>query len=126
MDESSDFRPLRGDSHTSTAPPVAHLVQLLAEAARSLALKGFAPEAPSQGTNGCSLTIRSEAYGLEARLGFSDCSVAAVPCRWASVITSGHSGTVAQSGSAANAEEAAAAVAGFVSVISTVASFRPE
>jgi hypothetical protein len=104
--------------------PVAELVDLLAETARSLATKGFCPDEPIPGDRGCSLTVRSHSFGLEAKIGCTLSPDGPFDFRWSSVVTSDHAGVVADSGKFESREEARDTLAAFVSVISTVASFH--
>ncbi|HWB06911.1 MAG TPA: hypothetical protein VG796_28055 [Verrucomicrobiales bacterium] len=108
-------------------PPadVRGLVHLLSECAKELAKKGFNPAAPQWGEGGCSLTITSKAFGLEARTGFRRCGGEG-EFEWSRLIVSDHTGMVSESGTVSTRKEARDQLQAFLSVLSTVASFQPN
>jgi hypothetical protein len=100
------------------------LVALLSDAARVLARKGFAASAPQTGKNGCSLTVLSKRFGFEARIGFVRNGAGVF--KWSSVVVSDHTAMVSECGTVASNGEAGDRLQGFMSVISTVASFAQQ
>jgi hypothetical protein len=105
-------------------PLVVDVVDLMAEVARVLATKGFAPRSPISGEKGCSLTVYSQAFKTEGRIGFTQKPAETGPVQWSTVITSDQCEFIAENGTLATWLEAKQVLDGFVSVLTTVASLR--
>ncbi|HWB02749.1 MAG TPA: hypothetical protein VG796_06960 [Verrucomicrobiales bacterium] len=118
-------RSIAADACPNTSIDVPGLMYLLSESARTLARKGFKAGPPQPGDKGCSLTITSKAFGLEARIGFRQSSEKA-GAEWSHVIVSDHTGMVSESGTVATSREASEQLQAFISVISTLASFKSD
>ena len=111
--------------------PVAHTLETrvlphLANAARALAIKGFAAEEAAVRGDVCDLLVRSEAREIEGKIEFRTPPGRDGEVHWLYAVSSANLKPQVTNGVLQDPEKVTEVIAGFVSVFTTVASFSGE